>query len=294
MFLSLLVGCGGDDAPVNDDTSDTDGGSGTHLADHWALQDTFLNIAHRGGSALGPENTLEAMQLSVDAGVKVVEFDLFMTSDGHLIIIHDETVDRTTNGTGRIQDMTLAEAQALDAGYYFTVDGGVTYPFRGTGVKLPTWDEAMARFPDLYWDVEVKQNDPPIYDEVVASIEAAGIRDRVFIAMFDDATAKAFREDYPTWVTNMSDSEYAAWAAVPETEEANYTPPGLIPQIWDVFYNDSLPAKADRTGVKLHVWTINDRTKMETMISEGVDGLITDDPITLFEVMAEQGVVQDL
>ena len=283
--LGLVFGCGGssedtDAAPTGPDPSPV----------HWALGDTFYPIAHRGGALIGPENTLEALQLSVDAGIEVVEIDLFMTSDGHVVLLHDETVDRTTDGTGRIQDMTLAEAQALDAGYAFTLDDGATYPFRGQGVRIPTWEQALADFPSLYWDVEVKQTDPPIFDAVVASIEAAGVQDRVFIACFDDAAVRAFRADYPDWVTNMGETEYAAWTALAEDGEADYDPPGEIAQIWDVFYNDSLPAKADRTGVALHVWTVNDRDLMAELLAEGVDGIITDDPVMLLEVMAEQGL----
>jgi len=286
LALGLATGCGGDKDGDPGDTADTDVAGETH----WALGDKFLNIAHRGGALLGPENTLEAIQLSVDAGAKVVEIDLFQTSDGHLVILHDVTVDGTTDGTGFISEMTLAEAQAFDAGYEFTLDGGATYPFRGTGVKIPTWDDAMAQFPGIYWDVEIKQTEPSINDAVVDSIEAAGIKDNVFIACFDDPTVKAFRDAHPDWVTNMGDAEYQAWVALPEGDEDGYEPPGEIPQVWDVFYNDELPDKADRTNTKLHVWTINDRSKMEEMIDAGVDGIITDDPILLFEVMAEKGI----
>jgi glycerophosphoryl diester phosphodiesterase len=286
--LCLIIGCGGTSPDGPAETGDTDG-TQSNLDDHWALSDAFLNIAHRGGALLGPENTLEAIGLSVDAGVKVVEIDLFMTSDGHLVILHDETVDATTEGTGRIQDMTLADAQALDAGYPFTLDEGATYPFRGKGVKIPTWEDAMAAFPGLYWDVEIKQTEPPINDEVVASILAAGIKDHVFIACFDDATVQDFRAEYPNWVTNMGDNEYLYWGSVDENDDS-YEPPGQIPQMWDFYYNDTLPGKADATGVKLHVWTVNTREKMSERLADGVDGIITDDPITLLEVMAEQGI----
>ena len=284
--LLVAVACSGDAVdPWPNDTDDTD-----VSVDHWALTDAFVPIAHRGGALLGPENTLEAIALSVAAGIEVVEIDLFMTSDGHLVVFHDKTVDRTTDGSGRIQDMTLAEAQALDAGYAFTLDGGATFPFRGQGVQIPTWEQAMAEFPDLYWDVEIKQTEPSINDAVAASIEAAGIRDKVFIACFDDPTIRDFRAAYPDWVTNMGDDEYALWTSLAEDGESSYEPPGEIAQIWDVFYNDSLPAKADRTDVTLHVWTVNNRDLMSQLLSEGVDGIITDDPITLLEVMAEQGL----
>ncbi len=286
-LLVILVACGGSDDVIDPDTSDPT--TTTTPPTHWAMGDDFLAIAHRGGAAVAPENTMAAFQAAYDSGARVMEFDIFKTSDGELVIFHDETVDRTTDGTGNIKEMTLAELQALDAGYNFTTDNGTTFPFRGTGVTIPTLDELFTAFPDVFWDVEIKQIDPPIYNDVVATIEEFDIADRVFIACFDDPTIQAFRADHPTYVTNMGDNEYAAWAAVAETNES-YTPPGQIPQIWDVFYNDALPPKADAMGVKLHVWTVNDPVKMGQMIDEGVHGIITDDPAALLQIMADKGI----
>lgn len=286
LAVALLVGCkGGSEADSDDQVQDTD----TPDA-HWALSDDFLVIGHRGAALLAPENTLEGIEAARDAGTLVVEVDVQRTKDGVLVLLHDQTVNRTTDGTGAIQELTLAEAQALDAGYTFTLDNGETHPFRGQGVVIPTFEEALAAGADLYWDVEIKQTDPPIYDEVIAAIEAAGMKDRVFIAAFDDPTIQAVRDNYPDFVTNFGPDEYSRLAALTDAEEADYVPPGDIAQIPTWFLNQTFVDRAHRLGVKVHVWTVNQREGMEQALDFGVDGIITDDPATLIELLEERGL----
>ncbi len=292
--VALLVACSGTGGDKTTDTSETTNTATTTTTTtaapiHWALDDTFLNIAHRGGALLGPENTIEGIQAGVDAGAKSAEFDVFRTSDGELVLFHDDTVDALTDGTGRIQDMTLAEVQALDAAYTFSTDGQ-TYPYRGQGVQIPTLRAVFEAFPNIYWDVEIKQTDPPIYDDVVALIEEFGIKEQCFIAAFDEDTVVNFRADHPDWVTNMSEAEWMQFVGLQPGAEAAYVPPGEIAQIPYYFYNDTLPAKADRVGIKLHLWTVNVDADMRTYIEGGVDGVITDDPGLLQGIMDELGV----
>jgi hypothetical protein len=102
-------------------------------------------IAHRGDSIAYPENTLEAFMSAFVKGADVIETDVFLTADGIVVCIHDTTVTRTTEATGAVSSYTLAELQQLDAGYRWTRDGGATFPFRGTGVYVPTLREALER-----------------------------------------------------------------------------------------------------------------------------------------------------
>src|SRR5688500_1182799 len=95
-----------------------------------------VNLAHRGASVLAPENTIEAFRLAVEAGAGGLELDVHMTRDGHMVVIHDATVDRTTNGSGAVSEMTLQELRRLDAGYDFSPDGGSTRPYHGKGVRV--------------------------------------------------------------------------------------------------------------------------------------------------------------
>jgi glycerophosphoryl diester phosphodiesterase len=125
------------------ETGDTDDPPGNPF-----LSDQLLNIAHRGGGRLRPEATLPAFENALSVGADVLEFDLHASSDGVVVVIHDETVDRTTDGTGAVQAMTFAELRMLDAGYEFTPDGGQTFPYRGMGIQIPTLVEVLAGFPD--------------------------------------------------------------------------------------------------------------------------------------------------
>src|SRR5262245_19840849 len=106
-------------------------------------------IAHRGDSAHFPENTIPSFDRAVELGADAIEFDLRVSRDGEVVIIHDPTVDRTTNGTGPVSSLTLAELRALDAGARFTTDGGKSIPFRGRGLTIPTFDEMLARYTSL-------------------------------------------------------------------------------------------------------------------------------------------------
>ncbi len=108
-----------------------------------------VNFAHRGASARAPENTLEAFRLAAEDGAGGLETDVHVTRDGHVVAIHDDSVDRTTDGSGLVRETTLAELQSLDAGYRFTPDGGATFPYRGKGVRVPELREVLLGFPDL-------------------------------------------------------------------------------------------------------------------------------------------------
>ena len=113
-------------------------------------------VAHRGGSLIAPENTLVAFRSAVETWwADMLEMDAHLTRDGQVVVIHDPTVDRTTDGTGRVADLTLREIQALDAGYRF-LDGAGAYPFRGKGAVVPTLEEVLVAFPNVWVNVECK------------------------------------------------------------------------------------------------------------------------------------------
>jgi glycerophosphoryl diester phosphodiesterase len=114
-----------------------------------------LNIAHRGGMGLAPENTINAFEKAVSHGSEIFELDVHATRDGEIVVIHDDTVDRTTNGSGRVNDLTLAEAQQLDAAYHYTADKGRSFPLRGKGLRIPTLKEIFQAFPDCRINIEI-------------------------------------------------------------------------------------------------------------------------------------------
>ena len=117
-------------------------------------------IAHQGGEWLRPSNTLVAFDHAVELGVDVLEMDIHQTQDGVIVLMHDATVDRTTDGSGAIKEMSFAEIRELDAGYYWTDDDGATYPYRGQGIQVPTLEELFQRYPDMRMNIEIKQETP--------------------------------------------------------------------------------------------------------------------------------------
>ena len=105
-------------------------------------------IGHRGARGVAPENTLPALEHGVEVGADAIELDVHHSRDGVVVVIHDPTLERTTDGEGLVADRTLAELKELDAGFYFTPDDGRSYPFRGRGVRIPTIDEIVANIPE--------------------------------------------------------------------------------------------------------------------------------------------------
>src|SRR5918911_3284289 len=129
----------------------------------WPVRGAWpVNLAHRGASALAPENTIEAFRLALEAGAGGLELDVHMTRDGHIVVIHDATVDRTTNGSGAVSEMTFDELRRFDAGHNFSPDGGPTRPYRGRGVRVPTLGEVLEEFPGVAVNIDLKDGPPGI------------------------------------------------------------------------------------------------------------------------------------
>ncbi|MFC1996715.1 glycerophosphodiester phosphodiesterase [Chloroflexota bacterium] len=255
-------------------------------------EDDVLVIAHRGGRRLWPENTLYAYQKAAELGVDVIEMDLHSTQDGALVMMHDDTVDRTTDGNGAIQDHSLAALQALDAGYNWSDDDGATYPYRGQGIVVPTLEEVFATLPDARMNIEIKQTTPSIIQPLCEMIRDHGMTERVLIASFDQDTIRAFRSACPEVATTAGEDEVlmlyglsfvylgylyspsAEAVQVPEQREPIYV---LIPRFVEA---------AQGRNMDLHVWTVNEVDDMQRMLDSGVDGMITDYPDRLLDLLA--------
>ena len=150
-------------------------------------------FAHRGASGEAPENTLAAFQRAVDAGVEYIELDVHASEDGQIMVIHDATIERTTNGLGAVQNYSLAALQQLDAGYRFSPDEGKTLPFRASDVIIPSLQEVLESFPQVKFTVEIKPSDPPIEEPVIAVTKDCGKADEVIIASEHDAVLARVR-----------------------------------------------------------------------------------------------------
>jgi len=248
-------------------------------------------IAHRGGAGTQPENTVAAFSHAVEIGADVLEMDVQRTADGAIVCLHDRTVDRTTDGRGRVDSLTLSELRMLDAGHNWSDDGGRTYPFRGKGIRVPTLEEVFTRFPAARMNIEMKHDGPALAQPLCALIRRSGMNRRVLIASMNEAAVLAFRQACPEVATSMTRSEAQLFFGIQLVSlDAVYSPPVRALQIPDrlggeIIATAGLIAAAHRRNLKVHVWTINDAGRMGELIRMGVDGIITDRPDRLLDLV---------
>ncbi len=246
-------------------------------------------FAHRGASGEAPENTLPAFERAAALGAVYMELDVHLSQDGHVVVIHDETLERTTNGHGLVREHGLAELQRLDAGYHFTPDAGNTFPFRGQGVIISLLADVLRRFPQVRFTVEIKQTEPPIEEQVIAVVRECNMADALILASEHDAVVTRVRSLAPDIATNCSSGEVVAFMQrVLRRQLGDYRPPARAFQIPPEYGGVALVtpqtvAAIHELGAEVHVWTINDRADMERLLELGVDGLMSDFPGRLLE-----------
>ena len=246
-------------------------------------------IAHRGASGQYPENTLVAFRAAADAGAPYFELDVHMTRDGVVVVSHDAVLSRTCGLDAAIGDLTLAELKRADAGRGFTAsDGG--FPFRGRGIEVPALAEVFAAFPEHRYIVEVKQSAPSLAAALLEVIERAGMRRRVLLASEEPAPIDELRALAPELPTGFPYPEIVGFMAALAPGAEPYQPRGDAVQIppeyhsWRIVTPESVGA-AHRIGVEVHVFTVNDAAEMRAMLEMGVDGIITDYPARLLELI---------
>jgi glycerophosphoryl diester phosphodiesterase len=252
-----------------------------------------VNLAHRGASALAPENTIEAFRLAVEAGAGGLELDVHMTRDGHIVVIHDATVDRTTNGTGAISEMTLAELRGFDAGHTFSPDGGPTLPYRGRGVRVPTLGEILEAFPELPVNIEIKAGTPGIEETVLEVLREANAAGRVLVVSTPHAIVKRFRKISAGLISTGA----SRWEIEIFYISSRFHLERLLRPAYDALQvpllHRGIPVVTPRfvraahsRGVRVDVWTINQADEMRRLLDLGVDVIMTDRPDTLAEVLS--------
>jgi len=250
-------------------------------------------IAHRGGADLRPEETLLAFNHAASLSPQLIfEMDVQRTSDGVLVLMHDNTVDRTTNGTGAVSSLTYAQLSALDAGYRFTNDGGATYPYRGTGLTVAKLDDVLAAFPDRRMLIEVKaEAGTAAVAPVIDMIRSRNMQDRVALSSFDESQVAIMRSYAPEIPTLYSQA--SATALVLGLLGGTFTPALLVDDIlelpYDLVTNGTVPESAlsfiqQTLGVPILVDTINDVPTMQAFLTKPVNGIITDRPDLLISL----------
>jgi glycerophosphoryl diester phosphodiesterase len=251
-----------------------------------------VNFAHRGGRKIVPENTIEGFQEAIKLGPVVLELDARVSADGEVVVIHDETVDRTTDGTGAVGRMTLAELQSLDAGYRFTPDAGATFPWRGQGVRIPTLEAVYREFPDRPINIELKDERPGTEEAIWRTIEAVGGQARTLAVTDSAAAINRFRAaSAGTVATGASIGEFVIFRLLSLLRLGRiYDAPFQALQPPDSYkgiriVTRGLVREAHRCGLRIDVWTIDEEADMRRLLDWGVDGIMTDRPDILARVL---------
>ena len=246
-------------------------------------------MAHRGSRLLWPENTMTAFQGAVDLGYRYLETDIRASKDGHLMVFHDATLERTTDRTGKVKLLTRAELELLDAGYRFQRDDDHVY--RGKGIGIPTLDELALTYPDAVFSIDMKENG--LESTLAETIKRLDLWDRVIIGSFSGGRVKRFRTlvERPV-ATAAGPLEMARFLA--NTRAGR--PTKLVSDSMQVPVKYGRITVVDRNTVvaahaafqKVIVWTVNDGSEMRALLDIGVDGIITDRPDVLRYVMEER------
>lgn len=240
-----------------------------------------IRFAHRGSRVLWPENTMVAFQGALDLGYRYIETDVHVSRDGRVVVFHDDTLEGLTDGIGKITDRDWDYLRRLDAASKFNPDDG--FPLRGTGVSVPLLEDVLATFPDAMFNIDLKE--AGIAERVAEEVRRLGVSDRVLIGSFHDRRIWAFRRAAPGVATSAGPLEVAR-ALVSQRPgggaDAFQVPErvGPIPIVTSRFIDAA--RIADK---QIHVWTVNDPVEMRRLLDLGVDGIITDRPDLLNEVV---------
>ncbi len=250
-----------------------------------------LVMAHRGGGGLWPENTMYAFERAVAMGVDALEIDIHATADGEIVVMHDDRVDRLTDGAGPIKSYTLSELKKLDAGYRWTDDGGKTYPYRGLGITIPTLEEVFAAFPGVRVNIDIKQAYPSIVAPFARLIHRYERLDSVLVGSFHFGQLTRFRNALPQAATAAGDREVLSFYALSRLLLSGaYLPRADAFQIPEYYGRMQIITPrfirdAHAHNMQVHVWTVNEAADMRRLIDWGVDGIITDYPDRLLSIV---------
>ena len=243
------------------------------------------HTSHRGGSALNPENTTVAFTAAVETWhTDVLELDVQPSLDGHVVVIHDDTLERTTNGTGKVAEHTLAQLQALDAGFHHP-------QHRGTGVTIPTLSQVLETFPHHHVNIELKDGSDAFFDTFARLVEKHTAHQRLCIGHIKEERSLVLRQRLPDcafWAPEEAAMVFFMCfrSGQPPPSDTPWEVLALPHRLYDQWVMEpALVAAAHDLGKVVHVWTVDDAAEMDTLWDAGVDSIMTDRPDTLRQVM---------
>ena len=275
-------------------------------------QRRVINFAHQGGSFEAPSSTLYAMAQAIERGANALELDVHATKDRHLVVCHDESVDRTTNHRGAMAELTLAQVREMDNAYWWIEGADVSpgrhedeYHLRGRApadrrLGVATLAEVAEAFPDVLLNLDIKQSDPDVepYEELLArELAELGRETSVIVASFHDEALARFRRLAPRVATSAATLE-ATTFYFSLAEGAPVVPSASalqVPMTYESIrvVDERFVASAHAAGLAVHVWTLNDPAAIDDALDLGVDGIISDRPGVVTERLAGRGVSWD-
>lgn len=232
-------------------------------------------IGHRGAAAYAPENTLVSFRRGLELGADALEFDVRRSKDGVAVVMHDSTLDRTTDRSGPVSACTAAELARVDAGYHCDPAGDRRYPFRGQGIGVPTLREVITTFPGVPLLIEIKERE--VQDPVARDLLALNAADRAVVAGDDWEALAAFEAPPLNRGASRRDIAglYFRWRRPAATCRLY-----AVPQ---QFYGLPVPTRrfvrsAHALGATVHVWTVDDARAAQALWRRGVNGIVTNRP----------------
>lgn len=262
------------------------------------LAQPFLLGAHRGGAFVWPENTVVAFTEAAKAypGI-LLEADARLSADGHVVLLHDDTVNRTTNGTGRPEEMTLAELKSLDAACHFSLDRGKTFPYRGQGITIPTLDEVLQAVPHERFQIEAKGS-PELMEAIVESVRRNNAGHRVLLCSFFPPSMVRLRELAPDWARTYDfDTGEELMRALREGGWDAYEPRDHVLSMMEEHLEHYRLAPEEirlirEKGILFQIHTPNSVAALRKYLDLGVDSILTDRPDLLAELLTPASVEQ--
>jgi glycerophosphoryl diester phosphodiesterase len=252
-----------------------------------------LVIAHADDIGLGiaPGDTLPFLEMAAGMGADVLEMNVHLTADGHVVLMHDETVDDTTNGSGKVSDMTLEEIKSLEVGVNWTQDSGASYPYRGSGVRVPTLEEVFTEFPEHPMNIEIKADSEELAIALCELIDRYSMTNRVLVASSRDMAMRKFREVCPLVATSADRAEVTQAVLLGYAFLQNPVQPAYqafqVPERGSgiTIMRPAFVQSARNRNLQVHVWTIDEPGEMQRFIDMGVDGILTNKMELLMEIL---------
>jgi glycerophosphoryl diester phosphodiesterase len=249
---------------------------------YWRGRFPVMVVAHRGFSGAAPENTLAAFGKAIEIGSDMIELDVHFSKDGKIVVIHDETLERTTNGRGKVADHTLTDLKKLDAGSSF---GG-----QFAGERIPTLEEVLALAKGrVLVNIEIKNPTHGLYPitelayRSLQAVKKAGMLDRVIFSSFNPASLEHIQKKEPrAWVGLLF---HRPWNSILEmTGGKEYK----VLNLRNIYLNKEKIFQVHKEGIKINVYTVNSEGELEQFVRWGVDGIITNHPDRLIRILKER------